>query len=206
MPDDVLLTLLDGLTLPDTLSEAVPLLLRAHGHPRTALHCAAVAAEARKMAERFGIDADKAETGGWLHDISAAFTRDQRLPAAKALGLEILPEEEMVPMIVHQKLSAEIARQLFGVRDEGVLSAIRCHTTLRPGATPLDMVVFLADKIAWDRDFAPPFLDELLQALDDGGLPAGCLVYMRWLKGEIKVVHPWFAAALEELEREASER
>jgi hypothetical protein len=55
---------------------------------------------------------------------------------------------------------------LFGVADEGILSAVGCHTTLRAGASPLDKVVFVADKIAWDQAGPPPFLADLQAGLD----------------------------------------
>ena len=40
-----------------------------------------------------------------------------------------------------------MARRLFGVKDESVLSAIRWHTTGRPGMTELEKVIFVADYI-----------------------------------------------------------
>ena len=104
-------------------------------------------------------------------------------------------------MILHQKLSAILAHELFGVDDLAVLSAIGCHTTLRADATPLDKVVFLADKIAWDQSGSPPYRDALLDALTHS-LDAGACVYLQHLwaqRATLPVVHPWFENAYRQL-------
>ena len=75
-------------------------------------------------------------------------------------------QEKQFPMILHQKLSVVIAREIFHVTDPQVLSSIGCHTTLKAGASRLDKVVFLADKIAWDQDGDPAYLHEMRAALD----------------------------------------
>lgn len=171
--------------------------LDARGQQATARHCLQVAAQARALALRFGIDADKAHLAGLLHDISAYIPTAQRVAQAEAWGVAILPEERVAPMILHQKLSVVVARQQFGVTDAAVLSAIGCHTTLKRDASGLDKVVFLADKIAWDQAGTPPWLADVMQALQNS-LDAGVLVYLDYLwarRSTLQVVHPWFAAA-----------
>jgi len=179
--------------------------LRAHGQPRTAEHSGAVAGVARNLALRLGLDPTSAAAGGWLHDIAAPIPASQRLEAALALGIEVLPEERAHPMILHQKLAVPIARELFAVEDPAILSAIGCHTTLKPNAAPLDMVVFLADKIAWDQPGMPPYRHDLLAALRTS-LEAACLVYLTYLwerRDTLPVVHPWMAAAYQALSAQA---
>lgn len=171
------------------------------GCPRTAEHCLAVGAEARALAIRFGADPDDAETAGLLHDISAIYPNATRIGVARELGVSVLPEEETFPMIIHQKLSVEIARHLFGVERRDVLDAIGCHTTLRAPSTPLDRVVFVADKIAWDQSGTPPYLSELNEQLKLS-LEHGALAYISHLweqRDKLKVVHPWLADAYADL-------
>ncbi len=171
--------------------------LGAYPCSKTALHSARVAREAVILATRFGADARAARQAGWLHDISAAIPDLERLTVAEAVGLEVLPEERTFPMIIHQKLSATIAEQLFGVTDAAVLSAIGCHTTLKQDATTLDKVVFVADKIRWDGEGKPPYLKELLMALDRS-LDEATFCYLNFLwrqREHLKVVHPWLKAA-----------
>lgn len=139
-----------GVMVPSgrSLGDAVTEFLRSAGYPKTAEHSAAVASESRRITELFGADENAAEISGWLHDISAVIPPSDRLFVAESLDLEVLPEEREFPLIIHQKLSVILAKELFEVDDPRILSAIGCHTTLKPGATPLDKLLFVADKIA----------------------------------------------------------
>lgn len=175
--------------------------LEGNGHPKTAAHRVQVGTEARKIAERYGLNGEHAAIAGWLHDISAVFPSATRADVADGLGIDVLPEERTFPMIIHQKLSVVIAQELFGVEEPAILSAIGCHTTLKPDATPLDKAVFVADKIRWDQSGAPPFLDELRAALTQS-LDAAALCYLTYLfqnKSQLQVIHPWAWAAYETL-------
>ena len=160
-----------------------------------------MAAEARRLAIRFGEDPARAEAAGLLHDISAPIPDAERLATAEAWGVEALAEERAYPMILHQKLSAVIAREAFGVKDAGVLSAIGCHTTLKAGASRLDKVVFVADKIAWDQPGDPPYLAEILAATERS-LDAAAFCYLDYLyqrRATLRVAHPWMLAAWAEV-------
>jgi len=109
--------------------------------------------------------------------------------------------ERAWPKIVHQKLSVVLAREVFHVRDAGVLSAVGCHTTLKAGASALDKVVFIADKLAWDEPYDAPWHPELREALEVS-LDAGCRVYLRllWEQREtLAVFHPWTEEACREM-------
>ena len=175
--------------------------LTSFGYPKTAEHCAAVAAEAKNLAIRFQSNPHQAEQAGYLHDISVVIPDEKRLDFAENFRIDVLSEEEDFPMILHQKLSAVIAREIFQVTDAQVLSAIGCHTTLKAGANRLDKIVFLADKIAWDQDGAPEYLHDMRTALDQS-LDAAVLVYLDYLwnrRSQLKVIHPWLVEARQDL-------
>jgi predicted HD superfamily hydrolase involved in NAD metabolism len=172
-----------------------------YGRSETADHCMRVATAAKRLAAQFGEDESLAETAGRLHDISAVIPIKQRVCIAGQLGLEVLPEEAAAPMILHQKLSAVMARKIFGVTNEAVLSAIGCHSTLKADASALDKVVFIADKIEWDQEGDSPFLQDILNGLEQS-LDQGVLVYLRYLwqqRDVLPVVHPWFVEAYKQL-------
>ncbi len=197
----VIAPLIADLALSGEVFRDVPIFLTAHGHPRTAVHCEKVAREAARIARSLGAAGRRAELAGWLHDVSAIFPPEERLEMARAWGVEILPEEAAFPLLLHQKLSAILAREIFGVEDAGVLSAIRCHTTLRPGATRLDKIVFVADKLAWDQPGVPPYAAQMRVELARS-LDAGTCVYLDYLwerRASLQAVHPWFVAAWREL-------
>lgn len=175
----------------------VTALLTRYGDTNTVRHCQHVAAEAERLAAQFGADPARAHIAGWLHDVSAVFPVAQRVSVARGLGLEILPEEEIAPMLLHQKISAAIARHVFGIGDEAVLSAVECHTTLKAGASLLDKVVFVADKVAWDQSGVPPYLPEITRALERS-LDEAVLCYLEYLwqkRADLAAVHPWFVQA-----------
>ncbi|MGE5222477.1 MAG: HD domain-containing protein, partial [Omnitrophica WOR_2 bacterium] len=117
------------------------LFLRAHALYGTADHCRDVALEARRLAACLGAGKARAEKAGWLHDISAVIPSSQRVQLARALEIEVLPEEAACPMILHQKISARMASEIFCIQDMDICSAIGCHTTLKAGASTLDKVV-----------------------------------------------------------------
>ncbi|WP_438761580.1 hypothetical protein [Enterococcus sp. AZ194] len=62
----------------------------------------------------------------------------------------------------------------------------------------MDKVVFIADKIKWDRNQSAPYLYQLNRALEKS-LDDGCRVYIRWALTDIIVLHPWLKEAMEDL-------
>lgn len=197
----ILAHLMVDMDLTGNLRADMVAFLNQHGLPETAGHCSSVGSEARRLALHFGENVAQAEIAGWFHDISAVFPTEARATIAQQLGLEVLAEEVQFPMIVHQKLSAIIAQHCFGIDDSAILSAIGCHTTLKAQPSRLDKVVFVADKIAWDQPGKPPYLVDILAGVDQS-LDEATLVYLRYLwskRAELKVVHPWFVAAYQEL-------
>ena len=194
-----LLELTQGVELGRGLKADVSAFLLAHQQKHALAHVSRVAAEAVRLARRFGADTEKAEQAGLLHDISVVIPNNRRLEAARRWGLDVLAEEEVFPMLLHQQLSGVLAREVFKIWDEEVLSAIACHTTLRSNATKLDMVVFVADKVAWDQAGQPPYLEELSAALDTS-LAQAASVYLEYLREHLSgPLHPWARDALREL-------
>ena len=178
----------------------VPELPTEHGYPKTAAHCGRVADEARRIAALASADEALAEQAGWLHDVSAVFPSAERAHIARWLGLDVLPEEEAFPFIIHQKLSVVLARDLFGIGNAAVLSAVGCHTTLKANAALLDKVLFVADKLEWDQAGATPYRAGLLAALDES-LDQAARFFLRYLwerRETLKVVHPWCREAYAE--------
>lgn len=197
----LLSALQEGVPFTGDVRSDMVALLRHHGQAATAEHSLRVAGEAQRLAQRYGVAAHLAALAAWLHDISAVIPSPRRVAAARQLGLTVLPAEAALPMILHQKLSVVIARELLGVRQAVVLSAIGCHTTLKAHATPLDKVVFIADKIAWDQAGQPPYLEAVLSGLACS-LDAGVLAYLAHLwhrRDTLPVVHPWLVEAYQQL-------
>ncbi|MFS1512086.1 bis(5'-nucleosyl)-tetraphosphatase (symmetrical) YqeK [Chengkuizengella sp. SCS-71B] len=196
-----LVNIMKPFDLTDNLEKDVIQLLQIHDKHIIADHSIRVAAEAKKLARQFNVNPDAAEIAGLLHDISGIFPNHKRIEVAKQLSIDILPEEEKFPLIIHQKISKVMAREVFGIDDPIILDAIGCHTTLCANSTTLDKVLFVADKIEWDQTGTPPYIQHLLTQMEKS-LEHAAFSYITYLwdqRDSLKVVHPWLADAYFEL-------
>lgn len=101
----------------------------------------------------------RAQIAGLLHDCAKYLSNDQLIEIAKKRGLLISPGEEKAPQLLHAKVGALFAEEIYGVQDPAVLRAIRLHTTGSPAMGLLDKIIFVADYIEPGRDRAPHLSD-----------------------------------------------
>ncbi|EGO5799965.1 HD domain-containing protein [Enterococcus faecalis] len=166
---------------------------------KTYYHCMEVGEYAYQLGEKYLTSPEKVSIAGYLHDISAVYPNNQRISVAQKYGIELNEAEMAFPIIIHQKISKSIAKMDFGIEDNEILSAIECYTTLKKNYSDIDLVLFVADKIKWDQECKPPYLDGLLQALNCS-LENAAYFYIDYiLKHDIKVVHPWLWDAYNQL-------
>lgn len=116
-------------------------------------HVKNVAAAVRALANRNGVDPDKAELAGWLHDIVKECSRDELLQLMNQDAIMAGSTEKRPLPVWHGPCGAIYAKHRLGVDDEEILSAIACHTTGKPGMSTFDKVLFLADVISAERSF-----------------------------------------------------
>ncbi len=181
------------------LKKRIEIYLKTRECNETYFHCIEVGDYAYELGKAYLINPKKAQIAGFLHDISAIYPNNFRVRVAQDHNINLVPEEIEFPMIIHQKLSKLIAQEGFGISDPEILSAIECHTTLKPNYSTLDLVLFVADKIKWDQKGKPPYLNGLLRALDSS-LEDAAYYYIDYiLNNDIKVIHPWLIAAYKEL-------
>ena len=117
-------------------------------------HVVRVARLAERLASAHGVAPERARLAGMLHDLARLFSAERLLRECAARGLKPDDFERRNPIVLHARLGAELARERFGVNDEGVLSAIRKHTLAAAEMSPLDEVVYLADGLEPGRPFA----------------------------------------------------
>ncbi|MFM9282169.1 bis(5'-nucleosyl)-tetraphosphatase (symmetrical) YqeK [Paenibacillus jiagnxiensis] len=173
-----------------------------YGDHETLDHTLKVANEAERVAKMYNVDPQKAKQAGLLHDISNVVPVSEMMRVAEELSVHILEEEYQYPRIIHQKLSKAMAAEIFNIRDEGILDAIECHTTLKPQSGMLDKVLFISDKISWELPGEHPYLLDIKTKVHDQQLIAGILIYLNHIweqRTQLKLVHPWLIAAREEL-------
>lgn len=184
------------------LYEDVKRLLIENGRPKTLEHVKDVADACARIAGQYGLDREACRAAGLLHDVGAVIRREDMSACARAHGFSLCEAEERYPFLLHQRISRVIAQTYFGVEDERILSAIECHTTLKKDASPGDMALFLADKLAWDQPGIPPYRDEVEEAVAKS-LPQACLAYMDYTMnhGGLLYPHVWWTEAHEWLSR-----
>ena len=109
-------------------------------------HSLGVAQTAVELAERFGLDTEKAYLAGLLHDCAKCFKTEDLIQLIKD-NLSVEECEMINPKTYHAPVGAFIAKRDFGVNDEEILSAIRWHTIGKLKMTNFEKVIFIADKI-----------------------------------------------------------
>lgn len=123
--------------------------------PERFTHTLGVACAARKLALHHGLNAQKAEIAGLLHDCAKCIPiKDMRTMAVER---RLLADESLLESsnLLHAPVGAWLARVEYGVSDPEIIQAILYHTTATPGMSQLDMAVYLADKIEPTRKDYP---------------------------------------------------
>lgn len=142
-----------------------------------------------------GVPQRQAALAALLHDCA----RD--LPAARQLKLcppsspRLKETAEKAPVLLHAWAGAELARRKFGVRDPGVLAAIRDHATGAPGMGPLARLLYVSDLANRGRTFREAALVRRLARLDlDAAFSAANYVKLVYTFSCGGWVHPLSAA------------
>lgn len=204
MKDSVFGQLTADIKFTYDLKDDVETFLIKHGEQNTFEHTMNVVREALWIAPLFGVDPEAARQAALLHDTSNAISVRDMKEVAEACSVSIMEEELRHIRIIHQKLSKEMARRVFDCTSTEILNAIECHTTLKAGASPLDKVLFVADKISWELEGDHAYQAGMRGKLDELDLDEAVLVYLEHVWGQrdkLKLVHPWLIAAREELSR-----
>jgi predicted HD superfamily hydrolase involved in NAD metabolism len=116
-------------------------------------HCVRVARMSENLARVHGAAPAKARVAGMLHDLARLYPPEKLLRECAGRGMPIDDYAREHPIVLHAPLSAELAREHFGVNDEEVLSAIRKHTLADGAMSPLDCILYLADGLEPGRKY-----------------------------------------------------
>lgn len=134
-------------------------------------HTMGVAYTAACLAMRYGENQERAYLAGLLHDCAKCIDNKKKLALCEKYNIPITDAEQANPFLLHAKLGSCLAKTEYGVTDEGVLSAIRWHTTGHAAMTLLEKIIYAADYIEPNRKKREN-LDEIrtlcFTNLDDG--------------------------------------
>jgi predicted HD superfamily hydrolase involved in NAD metabolism len=117
-------------------------------------HVVRVARCADILAQRHGLDANKARLAGMLHDLARLYLGNRLISECEARHMPISAFERENPIVLHARLGAALATEIYGVNDPEVLSAIAKHTVAAQEMSPLDCTLYLAASLEPGRDYA----------------------------------------------------
>ena len=155
-------------------------------------HTCGVAYTSAALAMRWDADVNKAYLAGLLHDCAKGMSDDDRLDICKKKGIYVSEVEHDNPSLLHAKVGAYLAKTVYEIDDEDILSAITYHTTGRAEMTLLEKIVFSADYLEPNRNHDPEL--PMIRRMAFTDLDKAILkIYentMRHLKNSTKVLDP----------------
>lgn len=153
-----------------------------------------------KLAKRWGADPEKAALAALLHDTAKELPREEMLQILNDNAIMAENAQNRPSPVWHGICAAILAQTQWGVEDEEVLSAIRCHTTGKPGMSLLDEIVFLADMTSAERDYPEvDYLRKLEKKDIQQAMREALEMNLHWLEESGKPVDEETRAALEDL-------
>lgn len=164
----------------------------------------------RELAEIYGVDKDKAEVAGLIHDAAKQFPMDIQLSLMKKAYKDMEPDEIVFNnrALWHGPAGAVYVKEKFGV-DEEIASAVFYHTIGKEKMSLLEKIVFLADCIEINRDKEFDWAKEAREAaksdLDEAILIA-LDKSLRSILDRNLIIHPGSVSLRNEILRERMER
>ena len=118
-------------------------------------HTLGVANTAQRLAERNGVDPQRARLAGLLHDCAKSMPLNEMRALVMAHLPDLDSEELDTRAILHAPAGMVLAERDYGVRDPQILSAIRKHTVGDAEMSPMDALIYVADFIEPGRESFP---------------------------------------------------
>ena len=134
--------------------------------PSRFIHSRNTALLAWDLCCRFGLDPQKGYLAGIAHDICKSLGEEELVRLAHADGGGSSKLEKGKPGLLHARAAAVLLRKKYGVDDEDILEAIRCHTTGKRDMGSLAKTVYIADKLEVSRSGIDPALRKMSRSAD----------------------------------------
>ena len=165
-------------------------------------HVVRVVDEASRLADVHGIDKQAVRIAALGHDLMRALNNERLLGIAADQSYAAEDADRMDPILMHGPLAVAVLREQYKVLDADILGAVAYHTTAHAGMTPLQKLIFLADKIEPWKRARNDALDRVAE-LAETDLDAAMLVYLNMMVEQAVEVgwplHPNTVAARNEL-------
>lgn len=138
-------------------------------------HSLGVAECAEKLAEKFGLDKERAYFCGLIHDCAKCLPKEE-LKEMICKNCDLCEGELDNYKTYHAPAGVILAKKEFDVCDEEILSAIRWHTLGKDDMTDFEKIIYLADKM--EERTRPKEMYEPLKAVinEKNGLDKALLI------------------------------
>lgn len=145
-----------------------------------------------KLSEIYKCDKEKAEIAGLVHDCAKYFTGEQIEDSIKRFNVELDPLEVNNIALSHSVIGSYVAVDIFSIKDEEIINAIKYHTTGKENMSLLEKIIYMADLIEEDRNF--PRVEELRELTYSGKLEEALLLSfnntIKFVIDNNQLIHP----------------
>lgn len=117
------------------------------------VHSLNVADEALKLAVLNNCDREKAYFAGLMHDVCKEIPAEEQKALALKSRFTVSDVELDAPKTHHGIAASKYLEDVFGVKDDEILSAVRYHTVAKSKMTTLEKIVYMADLISAERHY-----------------------------------------------------
>lgn len=160
-------------------------------------HMARTAETAARLAARWGGRPEAAYLAGLVHDSLKGVPLETGRAWIAAAGAAVDAADLETAGLLHGPLVAEVLVRSAGLRDRDVLDAVRHHTTGRPGMSPTEAALFVADQVEPGRGkAATPDLRRAAEGGPDEAVRAVLAYKTAHVRKEGGPLHPRAAAAM----------
>ena len=150
--------------------------------PKRYYHSLCVADEAKRLAEKYGADSEKAYLAGLLHDVTKNASKEEHLNIFNTFGIMLNSIEKNAEKLWHAMSGAAYVKYVLQIDDEEIYDAIRYHTTAKSNMSLLSLILYLADFTSADRDYEDV---DVMRALVDKSLDEAFLYALSYTVKEI---------------------
>lgn len=122
-------------------------------------HSKGVQYMAGELAKHYGLDIEKAQLAGLMHDCVKNLPVEEMFKLCDELGCELDEVAKNEPKLIHAPLGAYYSKKVFGIDDDEIFNAIYYHTTAKSNMTLFEKVIFIADVVEPNRKY--DIIDEM---------------------------------------------
>lgn len=159
--------------------------------PKRFAHSVHVMEASRRLAEKYGEDPEKAAMAGLIHDCARDLGKTETIMLCSKYGIAIDDIMQCQPELLHGKVGAFLARDIFGVNCHQILAAVSEHTMGREGMERLSSIVFIADYIEAGRVY--PGVEAVRKAAEESlekAIVAGIDNTIEYILAKGNLLHP----------------